>query len=74
MMLYLGSRVGICCLQKQSSVLETERKKNGETEEKSGTELKDNCSKKVNIAVKYPLQNVCALLVHKLNWIFFTSS
>lgn len=44
-------------MQKQPFVLETERKKTAETEEKSGIVLKDNCSKKVNIAVKYPLQN-----------------
>lgn len=30
------------------------RKKTGETKKKSGTMLKDNCSKKVNVAVNIP--------------------
>lgn len=30
------------------------RKKTGETEKKSGIMLKDNCSKKVNVAVNLP--------------------
>jgi len=33
--------------------------------------LKDNCSKKVKIAVKYPLQGFCTMVAHKLSWIFF---
>lgn len=46
------------------------RKKTGKTEKKSGIMLKDNCSKKSNVAVKYPLQRFCAMVAHKLSWTF----
>ena len=39
------------------------KKKTGETEKKSGIMLKDNCSKKVDIAAKYPLQGSCAMVL-----------
>lgn len=73
MMLCLGSRVGIYCFQRQSSSLETEGgRKLGRQRKKSGIILKDNCSKKVNIAVKYLLQGFSAMVAHKLRYIFFS--